>query len=536
AGYAAHLADHPTDPVALNNAGALALQSGNIDLAVTRFEKLVSLAPTQAHAYNNLGYALLHAGRLSEAIGQLERTVEIDPTYATAYNNLGIAYERDDRRSAAILAFERSLSLNPGYADAAANLGEVLNRDDETGRARAALQRALASRPQHMGALVALAAADGLDGHLKDARATLEALVPSRPRYSGFWQVLGSMRGWEGDFDAAERACRQAIALDPNDPLARFGVASSLLARGDYQRGWRAFEERREGVYGTRSRLGEFALWNGDYLDGTLLVYCEQGLGDVVQFARFIVQARARVRRVILLADVTWKCLEPVLTSLAGVDEIYTDRSNLPTLQDRPLARTSVLSLPYLLGIDAEALPGVAFPYLVAPADHMKLWAARLRAVPRPRVGVAWAAAVRRDIKYLTRQKSIPIAKFAGLLGVPAIGFVSLQLGGVSDLSQLGDIAAHVVDFTSDIRDFGDTAAIISQLDLIVSTDTSVAHVAGAMGKPVWLVDRFNACWRWRLADDTSPWYPTIRIFRQRQFADWSDPLARVAAELATLA
>jgi hypothetical protein len=187
------------------------------------------------------------------------------------------------------------------------------------------------------------------------------------------------------------------------------------------------------------------------------------------------------------------------------------------------------------LGINAAALPAVKIPYLSAPADRTKLWASRLGALPQPRVGLAWAAATRRDVRYLTRQKSIPIGNLPGLLGVPGISLVSLQIGRPDDLAQLGDIAARVADFTQDIRDFGDTAAIMSELDLIVSTDTSVAHVAGAMGKPVWLVDRFNACWRWRLADDSSPWYPTMRIFRQRQFGDWSDPLARVAAELAAL-
>lgn len=534
-GYSAYLADHPTDMAALNNAAAVALQSGNIELAIERFEKLISIAPEQPHPYNNLGYAFLQAGRLGEAIAQLERAVEIDPTYAVAYTNLGIAYERDDRRSEAILAFERSLALKPDYADAAANLGEVLNRDDETARARVALKTALTLQPEHLVARVALAVTDALDGKLRDARATLESLVPSRPRYSNFWQMLGTLRTWEADFDAAELAYRQALALDPNDPQAKFGVASALLARGDYLPGWRAFEERREGLYGTRSRLGEFALWNGAQLDGTLLVYCEKGLGDVVQFARFIPQARARVRRLIVLADATWKSLEPILASLTGIDQILVDRSDLPTLQDRPLARTSVLSLPHLLGIDASALPGVAIPYISAPADRQKLWARRLNALPRPRVGLAWAALARGDARYLTRQKSIPLDKLPRLLDVPGVSFVSLQLGRPGDLTQLGDVAANVVDFTQDISDFGDTAGAMAGLDLIVSTDTSVAHVAGAMGKPLWLIDRFNTCWRWHLAEDSSPWYPTVRIFRQRRFGDWSDPLSRVASELSKL-
>jgi ADP-heptose:LPS heptosyltransferase len=147
-------------------------------------------------------------------------------------------------------------------------------------------------------------------------------------------------------------------------------------------------------------------------------------------------------------------------------------------------------------------------------------------------VGLAWAASVRRDVAYVTRLKSIPVGELAPLLSSPGIGFVSLQVGPANSLSALGAHAARVTDLTADIRDFGDTAAIISRLDLVISTDTSVAHVAGAMGKPTWLIDRFNTDWRWRLAEDRSPWYPTMRIFGQERFGDWTAPIDRVCAAL----
>ena len=532
AGYAAYLAAFPDDLGALNNAAVVALQNGDLPLAVSRFRKLVALAPEQAHGHNNLGYALIHAGCPEDAIEQLDRAIALDPHYATAHNNLGIAHERTDRRSEAIAAFERALAIDPRYADAAANLAEVLNGDDDTPRARAAAKRALAANPRHLGARVALAVADALDGDLGGARETLETLAPTKPQFAGFWRVLGTLRFWGGDFEAAEAASRCALTLDRNDRQAKFGVAAALLGSGDYRRGWRAFEERPDGVFGQSRRFRELPRWTGESLDGALLVICEQGLGDVVQFARFASEARRRVAELVLLADGPWQTVAPLLATVPGIDQVVTDGAALAALRAPPSAVASVLSLPFLLGIDTDSLPR-ALPYVSVLPDRAALWKPRLAAVERPRVGLAWAAHARRDVAYLTRQKTIPLPHLALLLETPGVNFVSLQLGAAGELSPLGYLADRVTVFTRDIRDFGDTAAIMAELDLVISTDTSVAHVAGALGRPVWMIDRFNTCWRWRLASDRSPWYPTMRIFRQERFGDWSGPLARVATALA---
>ena len=531
-GYASYLASHPDDPAALNNAAAAALQGGNPALAIARFERLVALDPQHAHGYSNLGYALIQSGRPEEAARCLERAVEIDPRLAIAHNNLGIAYENLFRRADAIASFERALALQPQYADAAANLGEVLNRDGDTVRARAMLQQALRAQPSHFGARVALTAADALDGRLEEALAALERILPSMPREPRFWQALGSLRAWSGDLVGSEEAFRSALALDPHDQRSWLGIGGAQLARGDFARGWRAFEERRDGCLGAPSRFEEIPQWDGSPLDGALLIVCEQGLGDVVQFARFVPDARSRVRRLIFLADSNWRTLAPLLATLQGIDDLCTDAASLTALAERPIARASVLSLPYLLGLRVEALPGPV-PYVSALTDRTAAWKPRLEAIPRPRIGLAWAAYARRDIGYVTRQKSVPPALLAPLIAATRASFVSLQLGAAGKLAPEGELAARIVDLTADISDFGDTAAIISELDLVISSDTSVAHVAGAMGKPTWMLDRYNTCWRWRLAEDRSPWYPTMRIFRQQRFGDWHEPIARVAAALA---
>lgn len=534
ASYAAYLAAFPNDASALNNAAVGALQNGDFALAISRLERLVALAPEQAHVRNNLGFALIQAGRPTEAIAHLECALALDGKYATACNNLGIAYERADRRSEAIAAFERALVIDPRYADAAANLAEVMNNNDDTHGARAWAKRALELNPNHPGAKVALAVADALDGDLGGARAALENLVAEQPQHAGFWRALGTLRTWGGALEAAEVAYTRALQFNRKEMQARFGIAVSLLARGDYAQGWRAFEFRPDGVFGTASRFTDMARWAGEELDGVLLVVCEQGLGDVVQFVRFVPQARKRVKEIVLLADRSWRTLISLLETVSGIDRLVTDPGDIARLPERPLAVTSVLSLPYCLGIGVEGLPG-AIPYLSVPAERNELWKPRLAAINRPRVGLAWGAYLRRDMAYVTRQKAIPASELQTLLEISNASFVSLQLGGASSLSSLGDLGKRVVDFTNEIRDFGDTAAIMAQLDLIISTDTSVAHVAGALGKTVWLLDRFNCCWRWALSQDRSPWYPTLRIFRQDRFGDWSRPVAQAAAALKEL-
>ena len=529
--YARHLSGHPDDPAALKDAATVALQIGNPALAIARLERLVALDPQSANAYGNLGYALIQAGRFADAARRLERALEIDPSYAVAHNNLGIAYEHLSRHAEAIDAFERALALKPDYAEPVANLAELLNRGEETTRARAALNRAQAAQLSHFGARVARAAAEAQEGKLEGALATLEHIAASAPGDPLFWELLGSLRNWAGDLAGAEMAYRKALALNPKDQRAWLGVGGSLLGRGDYERGWRAFEERPDGCFGTPTRFGDIPQWDGEWLDGSLLVVCEQGLGDVVQFARFIPKARARVRRLIFLVDATWRSLAPLLTTLRGIDELCADAIALGNVGERPRARVSVLSLPYLLGVRVDTLPGPV-PYLSSLAERAAMWKPRLESIPRPRIGLTWAAYARRDLGYLTRQKTVPLALLAPVIVGSNASFVSLQLGAAGKLEPHSELAERIVDFTADINDFADTAAIMTELDLVISSDTSVAHVAGALGKAIWMLDRYNTCWRWRLAAERSPWYPTMRIFRQHKFGDWSEPLTQLAAAL----
>ncbi len=528
--YAQVLAANPDDATALVNAGAVALARGDLALAIARSERVVRLAPRNAPARNNLGFALIHAGRDSEALAVLDQAIALNGNYAQAHNNRGIALVRLGRGADGIAAFERALLIEPRYGEAALNLGDQCNDAGDGVRAAAAFERVLGAQPTHVDALTGHAFARALRGDLRGAIGALETITTTYPAHAPAWQTLGAVRNWAWDHAGAELAFGNALRLAPANADAQFGIASALLARGDYAAGWRAFESRpdRGGESGTA--LARIPAWDGAPFAGTLVVFGEQGFGDVVQFARFIAAARVRVGRIVLVLDGYHAPLAPLLASLDGVDQVVTKATDISG--DGTIARASILSLPFHLGVRVEHL-GAVGRYLSPPADRAAAWQARMATIAAPRVGLAWSVLARDAHGFVTRHKSVPVSVLAPILAARGVSFVTLQPGSAGDPAAFGADAPRIVDVRAAIADFADTAALIDTLDLVICADTAVAHVAGALGKPVWMLDRFNACWRWRLAPDTSKWYPTMRIFRQDRFGDWTGVTDRLATAFA---
>jgi Flp pilus assembly protein TadD len=527
--YASLLAADDDDATVLVNGGVLAIARGDVPTALARLGKAVDVMPANAVAHANLGFALVRAGRDAEALQALDRAVALKPDFAQAHNNRGIALVRLQRPVEARGAFAHALSAAPAFAEAAVNLGELCNRAGDTKAARTAFTRVRHDDPRAPLAALGLAFADALDGRLDASIAALEALVHAQPREAAAWQTLGAVRQWAWQHDAAEAAFRQALVLAPDLRDARFGLASSLLARGRYAEGFAEFEASRAGALPASEALRRLRPWDGQPFAGTLVVHGEQGLGDAVQFARFVPLLRPRVGRLVLLLDAYWEPLAPLLATLAGVDAVTTDDAGLGELTE--VARVSFLSLPFHAGATVDTLP--ARPYLAPPPELRTLWAHCVASLPGRRIGLAWSVHARDDHAYVTRHKSVPPSALAPLLALEDATFVTLQPGPDGDPAPLGPLADRVVPLGRDVRDFGDTAALIDALDAVVTPDTAVAHVAGALGKPVALLERFHGCWRWRLAPRTTPWYPSLRIFRQPRFGAWEQPVAEAAAWIA---
>jgi hypothetical protein len=364
---------------------------------------------------------------------------------------------------------------------------------------------------------------------LTDAADALRAIVAEHAKLAVAWQTLGAVLNWARDHAGAEAAFRRALALDPANADAQFGIASTLLARGRFDEGWAAFALRPDRAIDSGPALASLPIWDGSATTDTLVVYAEQGFGDVVQFARYLAPARARVGRLVLLLDGYRAPLAPLLGGVAGVDQVLTDATRLA--QTGAALRVSLLSLPHVLGADGRAQAAQG-RYLAPPPDRAAAWSERLVKGPAPRVGLAWSVLARDAHGFVTRHKSVSPSVLAPLLATTDVTFVTLQPGDAGDPAAFGPAAARVVDLRADLRDFADTAAVLECLDLLISVDTSVVHLAGALARPVWTLLARGPDWRWTLDRTDSPWYPTMRLFRQPRLRDWRAVMEAVAGEL----
>ena len=445
-----------------------------------------------------LKLALEHhrAGRLADAEALYLEIVGADPANADALHLLGLIALQCGTPLRAVELIERADELSPANPVFLANLGDAYQKLDCPERAKECCEQALKVKPDFPAAHVNLGNA-------------LSAL---------------------GQPDAAERCFRAALTADPQLELARLNLGLLRLLRGDYAEGLPLYETRlsRAGPGGgdTRellSKLRDVPRWRGESLQGKrILVWTEQGLGDSVMMMRYLTPLKALGAA--SLAVLCEAALARLMEGVIAVDEVFCDTGG----EDWPRRfdfHTPMLSLPLAFDTRLETIPAPV-PYLAVPDDLGRKWAGKVAALRTPRVGLAWAGGK----KTLTdARRSISLASFAPLLSQRGIAFVSLQKG--PEASQLASAPAEINDWMDECDDLQETAALIDQLDLVISVDTAVAHVAGALGKPVWLLNRRGSEWRWLLERSDSPWYPTMRIFRQQQ-SGWHAVIQDLGAAL----
>ena len=533
AAYVEFLQASPDHPAALNNFGALLLQQGAFDQACAIFEKLCALGPDNPIAHANLGYALLRAGRPEPAIAPLAAAVHQQPTNVDAHNHLGLALLATGDRSLAATHFRTAAELAPARPEALSNLCDLWIDDADFEQPQAFLRRLLSRDASNVAALYKLGYVLMLGGELEEARSALTRVAELAPGYAPTLLNLGTLSFWTHDLAAAERYYRDALALQPGYVEAAENLSHVLLANGNFREGWKLFEARRGRAGARRSEAaGDLPMWDGrDDPRATLLVTPEQGLGDVIQFARFLARARRRVGRLVLVLDGYWAPLRRLLQSLEGVDQIVDSTSTAVMAS----AFCPLLSLPFLLDIAADDIAG-SIPYLDAPAEDQRTWCGRLSASTALQVGLCWVGGSQLDRAkggMTERRRSLSLDALAPLLHVPGVRFHSLQQFRLP-IRAAG--TSPVVDWSAELVDMTDTAALIAQLDLVISVDSAIVHLAGALGKPVWMLNRFDSDWRWGVESHRSPWYPTLRIFRQRSFGDWMSAIEGAARALLELA
>lgn len=512
------------------NLGIVLHHVGRLDEAETAYRRSLSSGP-DAQALNNLGNVLKGLARLDEAEASYRQALKLQPTYPRALNNLANVLRETERLAEAEVSCRQSLALDPAYADAHFTLGAIMNALDRFPEAEAAYRDALRIRPGFVEAHNNLGNVLWALGRPGEAAEAYGHALQFKPGLVKARHHLGCVLKECGAFADAEAAYREAIAMEPGYAGAKVSLAALLLSLGQYEEGWPLFEARyhHEGFVHieTRARLA-CNQWDGDVLDGkSLLIWQEDGLGDMIQFARYLPLLKARGA-----AKITVTCAPPLrrlFELIDGVDEVIDHGAAM----ERSAAFdcwTSLMSAPLHLGTTLRTIP----PWLPLHAEPALAgnWRERLAAMPPgAKIGLAWKGNPRH---HNDRYRSLPsLAALEPLWDVAGVSFVSLQHGPADAAAS----AQPVFHPGADIADLADTAAIIAHLDLVISVDTAIAHLAASLGKPCWIMlPSHDTDWRWMHGREDSPWYPEgVRLFRQGRDESWAAVIARVRTQLTNM-
>ncbi|HVY59094.1 MAG TPA: tetratricopeptide repeat protein [Xanthobacteraceae bacterium] len=516
--YMRILTGNPRDFDALHLLGVLKLQRGDAEEALRLVGAAIAIDPRSADALSNYAAVLQALGRKADALASYERALAIDPNHIDALYNRGLALQESERFAEALACYDAVLVRRPDHVHALNNRGVALHRLGRNDEALAAFDRALAVAPDFVEAL-------SNRGNLlqdcdrdEEALASLDKALAIEPDHLGALTNRGSALVRLGRPADAVRSLEAALAIRPDFAEARLNCAIAQLMLGDFRAGWANYEWRtRTRRLSALARPFDRPQWDGTQAVAgrTILLHAEQGLGDTIHFVRYAPLLVQRGAKVLLEVQAP---LVPLLAGLQGVVHVFPRGEALPDFD----LHSPLMSLPHAFRTELATIPAEV-PYLSAPPVHIEMWRERLGRTAAPRVGLAWlGSAHHRD----DRNRSIALERLAPLLATPGIRYVSLQkelrpgdrerLAALPQIDPLGET----------FGDFADTAAVVAQLDLIISVDTAVAHLAGAMAKPVWILLPAYPDFRWLLGREDSPWYRTARLFRQPRLGDWESVIS----------
>jgi tetratricopeptide (TPR) repeat protein len=500
-------------------------QQGKLAEAIACYRRALALKPDDAGSFNDLGVSLTDVGQTAEGIACYQAALRLAPRMAQAHSNLGVAYRDLGRFEEAVACHRAALALRPDLAPIHSNLGNALRDQRQFAEAIACFQRAVQLQPRFADAYRNLGNALRDAGQVEEAiGAYRQALELSPSSYEAHNDLGVALRDW-GRYDEAISSLNAAVAINSDFAEAHYNLGISYLLNGDYARGWAEYHLRCR-MKRFQKRVVQQPPWDGsDARRKTVLIFAEQGLGDTLHFVRYLPLVRQRVGRLV------FQCQPPLrqlLAGAAGIDEF------VPADQPTPEFDTyaPLLSLPHLLGIpDPHNTP--APPYLKANPELVAKWKAELERIAGFRVGICWQGNPHHPSD---RARSFPLSLLAPLAGLPGVRLISLQKGFGREQIAMFSQRDALVDLGSRLDEgtgaFIETAAVIKNLDLVITADTVIAHLAGALGAPVWLLLSAVPDWRWGRSGNTTPWYPSMRLFRQSRLLQWQDVLDAVRTEL----
>jgi tetratricopeptide (TPR) repeat protein len=511
---------------ALNNRGVTLHELKRFSEALASYDRALVLWPDHAGALNNRGITLHELKRFDEALASYDRALALQPDGAEPFSNRGNALRQLKRFDEALASYDQALALKPDYFDALNNRGVTLHELKRFPEALASYDCALALRPDHFAALTNRGVTLHELRRFDEALASYDRALAIRPDYAEALFNRGVTLYQLKQLDEALVCYDLALAVNPDYVDGHFNKALLHLLKGDYDAGWREYEWRwrrwKEQNLTPFKRDFTQPLWLGQTaIEGkTILLHAEQGSGDTIQFCRYAPLVAGRGARVLLEVPVQ---LKDLMASLVGVAEIIAGQDKPPDFD----MHCPLLSLPLALGTRVESIPAQV-PYFTVPPESLRRWAGAVGPKRNLRIGLVWSGSSGHKgdaIRSISLRSLLPLADLDA-------EFVSLQKEVRGDdataLKERGDI----VHFGDELNTFADTAAVIANLDLVISVDTSVAHLAGALAKPVWVLLPFLPDFRWLLDREDSPWYPTARLFRQQAPGDWSGVISRVVIEL----
>lgn len=471
--------------------GGKLVRQGDLEGAILVFCQAIEMNPKYSPAYNNLGLVLRTTHRFGEAEACFRRAIELNPDDSYAYNNLGLVLIDLGYMDKAEVCFQRAIELSPGQAEFYSNLGTVLEEQS----------------------------------YIIEAKAAYCQAIKLDPYYSEAYYNMGGILRLTKELDEAEGSLRKALELRPGYLEAELSLSLLHFLRGEYEDYWDSYEKTRLKRWGEKE-LG-IPIWRGEDLTHcSILLFWEYGFGDTMQFVRYAKKVEKLAKQTSLWVQ---KPLQRLLQTANPSLTVYGTES--PPQGQFDFA-CSFLSLPVIFNTRSETIPQPV-SYMLSNQEGVAVWHKILENRDQGnkyRVGVVWAG----HPKHLgDGKRSIPFEVFQELFSISSISWISLQVGGRAE--ELLNISYNVIDFSKELVDFMETAQLIENLDLVITVDSAVAHLAGTMGKKTWILLAFDADWRWQLEREDSPWYPTVRLFRQRKFNDWKEVLARVKTALEEL-
>ena len=514
---------HPNDPEIHNNLGIILNNLSHFDAAIEHFDQALKLRPNYPEALNNKGNALLGQDALENSQDCYQRAISLAPNYAQARANLGAVLMKMEHHESAKTVLESVLNMAPNDPNVLSNYSATLKDLGKYEEALSAANKALSIDPNHFQAINNRGLALQCLNKLADAEASFNAVLRIQPKYAEAYMNLGLTLLLQNRLDDAVEALNHGIEIEPQHPELHLNLGLALLQKGDFLNGWEEYEWRWK-----MPNFRAFAphlkapMWSGEEFRGqTLHIHAEQGFGDTLQFARYVPLVAKSGSKVIFECP---KSLSSLFENAGGWEDISIV-SEAPIACD---AHIPLLSLPRILKTSLETIPA-DIPYLSATPQSRKEWTDRIGGDCLLKVGLVWKGSHRHE---RDAWRSPGISGLKQLLDVPGVHWVSLQKDDeIEDLKSEG-VSEGIVVLGNSFRNFSDTAAALANLDLVISPDTAVAHLAGALGIPVWVLIPHASDWRWLCDRSDSPWYPTMKLWRQPSAGNWQSVIEDLAVAL----